>query len=499
VSGPERESRRERLAALRAAGTDPYPARVGPREPVAALRERCEGRSEGELAALPPAAVAGRVMAVRSFGKLVFAQLLENGVRIQISARRSGDGDALFERVKRLDVGDFVRVEGPVWRTKSDELTVDVRSLDLLAKGLRPLPEKWHGLQDVEARFRQRYLDLLVNEDARRIAILRSKVVSAMRSFLDGRGFLEIETPVLQPIYGGAAARPFTTHHNAYGQELFLRISDELYLKRLVVGGIDRVYEIGRVFRNEGVSRKHNPEFTMMECYQAYADYRDMMDLTEAMLQEIASRVLGTTRFSYQGQAIELGGRWPRVTLRDAIARATGIDVLAHGDLASLRAAAQRAGVATEDAPTWGKLVDALFSAHVEPSLIQPCFVIDYPVELSPLAKRKVDDPRLVERFEPFLGGMEIGNAFSELNDPDDQRERMLAGRRAAAAGDEEAQPLDEDYLAALEVGLPPTGGLGIGVDRLVMVLADAPNLREVIAFPHMRPTVAAAGVEDEP
>jgi lysyl-tRNA synthetase class 2 len=394
--------------------------------------------------------------------------------------------------VKRLDVGDFIRVEGPVWRTKSGELTVDVRALDLLAKGLRPLPEKWHGLQDVEARFRQRYLDLLVNEDARRMTILRSQVVRAMRAFLDARGFLEVETPVLQAIYGGAAARPFTTHHNAYGQELYLRISDELYLKRLVVGGLDRVYEIGRVFRNEGVSRKHNPEFTMMECYQAYADYRDMMDLTQAMIQEIALRVLGTTRIACQGQEIELGGTWPRVTLRDAIARATDVDILARGDLASLQAAVARAGLPVEEVPTWGRLVDALFAAHVEPTLIQPCFITDYPVELSPLAKRSTADPRLVERFEPFLGGMEIGNAFSELNDPDDQRERLLATRRDREAGDEEAHPLDEDYLAALEVGLPPTGGLGIGVDRLVMLLADAPNLREVIAFPHMRPSEGA-------
>jgi lysyl-tRNA synthetase class 2 len=493
VSQPEREARRERLAALRAAGVDPYPARVGAREPIAALRARCEPLDEGALeAAATTGAVAGRVMAVRSFGKLVFASLLEDGTRIQISARRGSGADALFDAVKRLDVGDFIRVEGPVWRTKSGELTVDVRALDLLAKGLRPLPEKWHGLQDVEARFRQRYLDLLVNEDARRMTILRSQVVRAMRAFLDARGFLEVETPVLQAIYGGAAARPFTTHHNAYGQELYLRISDELYLKRLVVGGLDRVYEIGRVFRNEGVSRKHNPEFTMMECYQAYADYRDMMDLTQAMIQEIALRVLGTTRIACQGQEIELGGTWPRVTLRDAIARATDVDILARGDLASLQAAVARAGLPVEEVPTWGRLVDALFAAHVEPTLIQPCFITDYPVELSPLAKRSTADPRLVERFEPFLGGMEIGNAFSELNDPDDQRERLLATRRDREAGDEEAHPLDEDYLAALEVGLPPTGGLGIGVDRLVMLLADAPNLREVIAFPHMRPSEGA-------
>jgi len=489
VSQRERETRRERLDALRAANVDPYPARVGPREPLASVRLRFEPRDAESLESAPEVvAVAGRVVAIRSFGKLVFATLLEDGTRIQVSARKSLVPPEVFDAVKALDVGDFVRVEGPVWRTKSDELTVDARSAVLLAKGLRPLPEKWHGLTDVEARFRQRYLDLLVNAEARRIAILRSRIVSAMRRFLDERGFLEIETPVLQPIYGGAAARPFSTHHNTYDQTLYLRISDELYLKRLVVGGLDRVYEIGRVFRNEGVSRKHNPEFTMMECYQAYADYRDMMDLCQSMIQEVAERALGSSTIEYQGHAIHLAGPWPRIPLCQAIRDATGIDFLAHPDLESLREATRAAGLDPGDAPTWGRLVDELFSAHVEPGLIQPTFITDYPLELSPLAKRSAVDPRLVERFEPFLGGMEIGNAFSELNDPDDQRARLEATRLDREAGDEEAHPLDEDYLQALEVGLPPTGGLGVGVDRLVMVLVDAPSLREVIAFPHLRP-----------
>jgi lysyl-tRNA synthetase class 2 len=499
VSRKERESRRERLEALRAAGVDPYPARVGSRESIRSLRERFDARDAASLEASPETvAVAGRVVAHRSFGKLVFATLLEDGERLQVSARKAEAPPECFEFVKRLDVGDFVRVEGPVWRTKTDELTVDAREVTLLAKGLRPLPEKWHGLSDLEVRFRQRYLDLLVNEDARRAALLRSRVVGAMRAFLDGRGFVEVETPVLQPIYGGAAARPFTTHHNAYDQTLYLRISDELYLKRLVIGGIDRVYEIGRVFRNEGVSRKHNPEFTMMECYQAYADYRDMMDLTQAMVQFIAQRAIGSTRIEYQGQKIELGGEWPRIPLRDVIAREIGIDVLECGDLASLREACRTAGLDPGDAPTWGRLVDDLFSEHVEPKLWQPTFITDYPVELSPLAKRSPDDPRLVERFEPFLAGMEIGNAFSELNDPDDQRERLERSRRDLESGDEEAHPLDEDYLAALEVGLPPTGGLGIGIDRLTMVLADAPTLREVVAFPHMRPRQPSDRADDE-
>jgi len=490
----ERDVRRAKLAALRAAGVDPYPARVGARESIASVREQFAERDAAELAADPhDTAIAGRVIALRSFGKLVFATLLENGERLQISAKKAELSPELFEFVKRLDAGDFVRVAGPLWRTQSGELTVDVREAELLAKGLAPLPEKWHGLADVEARFRQRHLDLLVNEDARRIAVLRSRVVTAMRASLDARGFLEVETPVLQPLYGGAAARPFTTHHNTYDQDLYLRISDELYLKRLVVGGLDRVYEIGRVFRNEGVSRKHNPEFTMMECYQAYADYRDMMALAQALVQEIATSVLHTTRVEYAGHALELAGEWRRVTLRDAIAHATGIDVLAHAELGALRDVVRARGLDPGDAPSWGRLVDELFSAHVEPTLIQPTFVTDYPVELSPLAKRSPADPRLVERFEPFLAGMEIGNAFSELNDPDDQRERLLASRRAFEAGDDEAHPLDEDYLRALEVGLPPTGGLGIGVDRLAMILCGAPNLREVITFPHMRPVADGA------
>jgi lysyl-tRNA synthetase class 2 len=499
VSNGEVEARRERLAALRAAGVDPYPARVGPREPISELRRRFEARDAASLEASPESVgVAGRVVALRSFGKLVFATLLEGGARLQISARRGEASPECFEAVKRLDVGDFVRVAGPVWRTSTGELTVDAREMQLLAKGLRPLPEKWHGLSDVEARFRARHLDLLVNEAARAAALLRSRVVTAMRAFLDGRGFVEVETPVLQPIYGGAAARPFSTHHNTYDQTLYLRISDELYLKRLVVGGIDRVYEIGRVFRNEGVSRKHNPEFTMMECYQAYADYRDMMELTQALVQQVAQTVKGTLRIGFQGAELDLSGDWPRVTLRDAIAKEIGIDVLAHADHEALREACRAKGIPVPEAPTWARLVDALFSEHVEPRLIQPTFVTDYPVELSPLAKRSREDPRLVERFEPFLAGMEIGNAFSELNDPDDQRERLLAGRRDRTAGDVEAHPLDEDYLRALEVGLPPTGGLGMGVDRLAMILADAPSLREVIAFPHMRPRTGAPDDEDD-
>jgi lysyl-tRNA synthetase class 2 len=489
VSESEREARRARLEALRAQGIDPFPARVEPVDRIAAVRARVEDRDAAALdAARERVAVAGRVMSLRSFGKLRFFDLVEDGTKLQASARKGDAPETVLALLDQVDVGDVVRVEGILWRTKTGELTVAAERLTFLAKSLRPLPEKWHGLQDVEARFRQRYLDLLVNETARRAAFVRSHTVRALRSFLDERGFLEVETPVLQPIYGGAAARPFVTHLNVFDQTLFLRVSDELYLKRLVVGGLDRVYEIGRDFRNEGISRKHNPEFTMLECYQAFTDYRGVMELVESMFEHVAQSVLGRTRITYQGQEIELAGPYPRVSVRDAIERACGVDILAAPDLEGLRKAMTQAGLAPGDAPTWGRLVDDLFSEKVEPTLIQPIFMTDYPVELSPLAKRSVEDPRLVERFELFVAGMELGNAFSELNDPDDQRARFLEQGRAADEGDEEAHPMDEDYLRALEHGLPPTGGLGVGVGRLAMLLADAPTLREVELFPHLRP-----------
>jgi lysyl-tRNA synthetase class 2 len=488
VSEQEGEARRARLEALRSEGVDPFPARVGAWLPIAELRERY-GTTDAESleADAQSVAVVGRIMASRSFGKLLFLRIVEAGESIQVSAKKNQLSDATFRFIRDLDVGDFVRFEGNLWRTKTDELTVDAKSAQLLTKSLRGLPEKWHGLSDLEVRYRQRYLDLLVNEDARRIAIVRSRIVSAMRRFLDARGFLEVETPVLQPLYGGAAARPFTTRHNTYDQQLYLRIATELYLKRLVTGGLDRVYEIGHDFRNEGVSRKHNPEFTMMECYQAYADYRDIMELVESMVRDIAMEVRGTLQIEYEGEKIDLSGPWPRISLCQAIEEATGIDVLACAGADSLRAAIREKKMGSGDSPTWATLVDDLFSDHVETALVQPTFITDHPVELSPLAKRSQDDPRLVERFEPYIAAMEIGNAFSELNDPDDQRARMEEQLRNQAEGDEEAHPVDEDYLRALEHGMPPTGGLGMGVDRLVMILSDAPNIREVILFPHLR------------
>jgi lysyl-tRNA synthetase class 2 len=489
VSDQEQQARRERLEKLRAAGVDPFPPRTGPHSRVAALRAAHDAKTAEQLEAeQPAAAIVGRVRAARSFGKLVFATLSDDGEPLQVSARRGIASDATFAFVKDLDVGDLVRVEGVVWRTQKGELTLDARGAQMLAKALRPLPDKWHGLADVEARYRQRYLDLLSNPRAREIALLRSKTISSLRRTLDTRGFLEVETPVLQPLYGGAAARPFVTHHDKFDQQLYLRISDELYLKRCIIGGLDRVYEIAHNFRNEGISHKHSPEFTMLECYQAYADYGDMMTLVQALVTDAAQGALGTLSAPHGEGRLELGGTWRRVTMADAIRDATGIDILAETDLEKLRRAAAGAGLGASSAPTWALLVDEIFSARVEPTLIQPTFVTHHPTELSPLAKRSPEDPRLVERFELFVAGMELANAFSELNDPDDQRARFEDSRKDAAAGDAEAHPLDEDFLTALEHGMPPTGGLGVGVDRLVRILADAPNLREVILFPHLRP-----------
>ncbi|RIL04403.1 MAG: lysine--tRNA ligase [Proteobacteria bacterium] len=490
MSEAERKARAERLAALRATGADPYPASVGPLVRLADVRARWDALDAAALEADPPPAiaVAGRVMAIRSFGKLVFMTLREDGASLQVSFRKPELAPAALETLGLVDVGDFVRAEGVVWRTRTGELTVGATSLRVVSKSLHPMPEKWHGLVDVEARYRQRYLDLLVNEEARRIAVTRSRVITAMRAFLDGRGFLEVETPVLQPLYGGAHARPFSTHYEAYDQDVFLRISDELYLKRLVIGGLDRVYEIGHNFRNEGVSRKHNPEFTMMECYQAFADYRDMMELVQSMFQHVVVSVTGGTRVTFREHEIEFGGEWPRIAICDALRDRIGIDVLAAPDFESLYARVLEKGLDPGDAPTWGQLVDHLFSEHVEPTLIQPTLVTNHPVELSPLAKRSSEDPRLVERFEPFVAGMELGNAFSELNDPADQRARFEEQRAMHAAGDAEAHPLDEDFLLAMEHGMPPTGGLGVGIDRLVIVLTDAQHIREVLLFPYMRP-----------
>ncbi len=429
-------------------------------------------------------AVDGRIVTqIKRFGKLIFCHLQDVTGRIQLAFKYDVLGADCFQMLELIDTGDILEARGPLFKTKTGEITVEVRAYRLLAKALRPLPEKWHGLTDTEKRYRQRYLDLITNEDARRTFIVRSKVVSAIRRFLDARGFLEVETPVLQPIYGGAYARPFVTHHNALDRQLYLRIAFELYLKRLIVGGLDKVYEIGRDFRNEGIDRLHNPEFTMLETYEAYADYRDVMAMVEEMIPTVAQDVLGKTTITFKGHEIDLRPPWRRLPLVKALEDVAGVD------LADLPGSAARLGLPVVADWSRGKILDELVSNFVEPKLIEPTFLIDYPIEFpgSLLAKRKPENPELVERFEGYVGGFEICNAFSELNDPRDQRARFLDQR-----GDEEASPMDEDYVLALEHGMPPCGGLGIGIDRLLMLLTDKPTIREVILFPQLRTTSAA-------
>jgi len=486
-------ARRTSAAQLRERGVDLFPARV-PRDrtPIAEILARFGTADAAALERIEETfSVAGRIVALRAFGKMAFATLQADGERLQLWLRQDLLAPAQWEQFQSYEVGDFVFARGKLVRTKKGELSLEARELGFLAKAYRPLPEKWHGLQDVEARYRQRYLDVLTNPESRRAFVIRSRMISALREYLDTRGFLEVETPILQPIYGGANARPFTTLHNTYDQELFLRISFELYLKRLVVGGFDRVYEIGRDFRNEGVDRKHNPEFTMLEVYQAYADYHDMMELVEGLVALAAERALGRPTVERDGVKIDLSQPWPRRSMTELIREASGIDIERAADLDSLRAAVKQARVPNVDPQTvntWAGLVDAVFSETVEPALVSPTFVVDYPAALSPLAKRDPARPHMVERFEGFMGGMEICNAFSELNDPDDQRVRFQEQAEASRRGDLEAQPLDEDFLRALEHGMPPTGGMGLGVGRLAMILTGASHLREVKLFPHLRP-----------
>jgi lysyl-tRNA synthetase class 2 len=429
-------------------------------------------------------------------GKSSFAHIEDGAGQIQLYLRQDLLGEEAYSVFRRdLDLGDFVEATGPVFYTRSGEASVQVEELRLLAKALRPLPvvkekdgQVFDAFADKEQRYRQRYVDLAVNPEVRELFQTRARIVSALRCFLDQRGFVEVETPVLQPIYGGAAARPFTTYHNQLKQQLYLRISDELYLKRLIVGGFERVYEIGRDFRNEGVSFKHNPEFTQIEFYMAYADYEDVMALTEEMVAYAAQEALGTTKIKVDGQEIDLSPPWRRWRLRDAIRDITGIDYDTCPDAESLHRAIVEMGGTPERKSSWGKLIDPTLINYVEPHLIQPTFLYDYPLEVSPLAKKKPGEPNTVERFEFFIGGTEMGNAFSEINDPLDQRERFLATSEALAAGDEEAHPLDEDYVNALSYGMPPTGGFGMGIDRLTMLLTGKESLREVILFPHLRP-----------
>ncbi|MFA0758770.1 MAG: hypothetical protein KEFWMYNX_001987 [Candidatus Fervidibacter sp.] len=433
--------------------------------------------------------IAGRLLALRTHGKLTFADLLDGSGKIQLMARINTMGQEAYERFGDLDVGDLIGVEGTVLKTRTGETTVEVKQFWLLAKALRPIPEKWHGLKDVEVRYRQRYLDLIANPSVREIFVQRALLLRAIRQFLDERGFLEVETPILQPVYGGALARPFITHHNALDMDLYLRIAPELYLKRLLVGGFERVYEIGRNFRNEGIDARHNPEFTMLEAYQAYADYRDIMRLVEELIAFVAQSVLGTTTITYQGHTIDLTPPWRRLSLMDALKEVTGVDFLAfRNDDERARAIGRQLGLSIEPTDHWGRVLDEALKKKVVPTLIQPTFLLDYPVEISPLAKRKPDDSTMTERFQGFIGGLEVANAFSELNDPLDQRERFEMQQRLRERGDVEAHPLDWDFVTALEYGMPPTGGLGIGIDRLMMLFTNSPSIREVILFPLLRP-----------
>jgi lysyl-tRNA synthetase class 2 len=474
--------RLEKLQQLREAGIDPYGGRFDCTHTTAAVQRHFD-QLEGQEVTL-----AGRLRAIRGHGKASFADLQDRDGRLQLYVRIDIVGSATYAIFHQLDIGDIIGVRGRVFRTHRGEISLEVHELTVLCKSLRPLPEKWHGLTDVDLRYRQRYLDLIVNPEVRQVFITRTRVLRAIRTFLDNRGFLEVETPSMHTIPGGAAARPFITHHNALDIDLYLRIALELHLKRLLVGGLEKVYEMGRIFRNEGLSTKHNPEFTMLELYQAYADYNDMMSLLEEMVAFVAREALAVTTITYQGEELELTPPWPRLTMRAAIEKYTGIDFGELTTTAAARQAANELGVQLEPGLSQGQIVNEVFENLVEPHLVQPTFVIDYPVAISPLAKRKKDNPELTYRFEAFIAGRELANAFSELNDPLDQRRRFEDQMAARAAGDEEAHRLDEDFLRALEYGMPPAGGMGIGIDRLVMLLTDAPSIRDVILFPTMRP-----------
>jgi lysyl-tRNA synthetase, class II len=471
--------RRRKLQDLRDAGVDPFPHQFEGVEPVWSVRAAHPALEPGEETGVRHR-VAGRIAARRGQGKMAFLDLVDRSGRIQLQARVDELGEEGMRRLLELDLGDVIGVDGVAFTSRRGELTLRIERYELLAKSLRPPPEKHHGLKDIETRFRRRELDLIASEEARELFILRARLIAAVRSFLDAEGFLEVETPVLQPLYGGALARPFTTHHNALDRTLYLRIATELYLKRLIVGGLERVYELGKDFRNEGVDTTHNPEFTMLEWYEAYADYMAVADRFERLVAHVASAV------GYGGE-LDFSPPWRREKLVEAIRERTGIDIMRHRDRDALAAEMESRGLAMPETDTWPQLVDELVSKHVEPTLEQPTILFDYPVELSPFAKRHRSDEGLVERFEAFAIGMELANAFTELNDPDEQRRRFEQQRAMARAGDAEAQPFDEAFLEALEQGMPPTGGIGVGIDRLVMLLSGKRSIREVVLFPAMR------------
>jgi lysyl-tRNA synthetase class 2 len=489
------QQRRSNLAELAGLGVEIYPRVFARTDTIEALVQAHGQETHDELeASRPETTISGRILALRSFGKANFLVLTDGRARIQAYIRQDALPELDFKIFKLLDVGDFVGVSGRVFRTKTNELTVWAARLVFLSKCLRPLPEKWHGLQDIETRYRQRYLDLIVNPDSRRVFEIRSRVLGAIRRFMDARGYLEVETPMMQSIAGGAIARPFVTHHNALDIDLYLRIAPELYLKRLTVGGIERVYEINRNFRNEGISTQHNPEFTMMEFYQAYSDYRELMEMTEQLIGSVAIEATGSDTCTFGGHTIALAAPWARLSLREAAREAASTRLCIEVPATDLRdrdkaaSLAARLGTPVPPGVGAGKITTAIFEALCEESLIQPTFVYDFPTEVSPLSKQRPDDPDTVERFELYIGGFEVANAFSELNDPAEQRRRFEQQLADRQRGDEEAHRMDEDYVTALEFGLPPTGGEGIGIDRLVMLLTGSPSIRDVILFPLMKP-----------
>jgi len=477
--------RRDKLKKLRDEGRDPFEVTKFERTVFSSdVRERFAEMENKDVA------VAGRVMAKREMGKAIFLDIVDDKGRIQLYIKLGDVGEDTFSDVKKGDIGDIIGITGSVFKTRMGEISIHCKTVKLLSKSLRPLPEKFHGLTDREIKYRKRYLDLIVNPETRRTFEMRSEFIAYLRSFLDGRGYMEVETPVLNTISGGATARPFVTHHNSLGLDLYMRIATELHLKRLIVGGIERVYEIGRVFRNEGMSTKHNPEFTTVELYEAYADYNDMMDLFEEFLSSAAMKTLGAYKLPWQGEQLDLTPGWPRITMADAVNKHTGVDFMAFESTGDAIKAAASIGVKMPDGkdPSWGGLLYECFDQRVEEKLIQPIFITDHPVEVSPLAKKKPSDQRLTERFELFICRSEMGNAFSELNDPIDQRQRFLRQVQLRSAGDVEAGMMDEDFIDALEYGMPPTGGLGIGIDRCVMMLTNNSSIRDVLFFPTMKP-----------
>ena len=483
--GEQTRVRREKLAELQAAGEDPFQLTRFDWDATSRQIKENFDALEGK-----PVKVAGRLMSKRGMGKVSFCDLQDKEGRIQLYARQDEMDEAVYKKFKKFDIGDIVGVDGEVFRTQRGEMSVRAKNITLLSKSLLPLPEKFHGLQDKELRYRQRYVDLMVNPDVKNNFLIRSKFIQFMRRYLDERGYIEVETPVLNTIAGGAAARPFITHHNTLDIDMYMRIATDLPLKRLIIGGMDRVYEIGRIFRNEGMDPKHNPEFTTIELYEAYADFHDMMDIAEGILSSAAKEILGTYEVEWLGEKINLAPGWPRLTMVEAVKQYVGVDFSAITDDAEAVAAAKSVGVELSDAAekTWGNALYACFDQKVEEHLVQPTFITMYPVEVSPLTKRSPADPRLTERFEFFINHAEFGNAYSELNDPIDQRYRFEKQVEQRERGDDETEMLDEDFLTAMEYGMPPTGGMGIGIDRCVMLLTGADSIRDVILFPTMKP-----------